>query len=261
MIWILAAVAASPEDLTAALPDAKRQLQACATAGCSRTRGAKAAWIVAMSTYIEEGHADARLAGTVEVLDSALFSTLPDVLQAAAGEPADWTRRVGGPDVHEALGNVQILRVPANTPPMAEGSFKAMEEAILSYPLPGLDPGVPGFSKIQDSLERASALAQSQKLRSAVALYGELYTNDVPDEVADLALLHIARIFIVLRRHEIASEYLGLVRSPAHQPTARVQRAALGLFLGDPKRARRVLSRHAKSDPLAADALEILERN
>lgn len=260
MIWILAALATSPDDLAEVLPDAKHQLQACAAAGCLRAEGAKAAWIVAMSTYLEEGHADGQLIGTVQVLDRDLFTTLPDVLQAAAAEPADWTQRVGGADAQEGLGDVRILRVAANVPPVPEGSFMAMEDAILAYPLPALDPHVPGFSKIQASLDEAKALEESEKLRSAVALYRELYTGEVPDEASDLALLHIARIFIVLRRHEIASEYLALVRSPTYRSTAEVQRAAIGMFLGETKKARRVLSRHAKSDPLAAHALEVLDR-
>ncbi|MEZ4317169.1 MAG: hypothetical protein R3F61_06685 [Myxococcota bacterium] len=96
MIWIALAHGATPEELAAKLPEARAQLETCATTGCQRGEGARAAWLVAVGTYTETGAADGALAATVRELDDGLFATLPDVLRESATEPLSWSTRVGG---------------------------------------------------------------------------------------------------------------------------------------------------------------------
>lgn len=90
------ALAVSPDELAAELPGARVQLDACATEGCDREEAARAAWLLALGTYVETGVADGELSATVRVLDPALWSQLPPVLLDAATDPAGWAQRVGG---------------------------------------------------------------------------------------------------------------------------------------------------------------------
>jgi hypothetical protein len=104
MMWILTialAMAATPEEVAAELPAARLQLEACAEGGCERSDGARAAWVVALGTYLETGVADGAVAATVRELDSQLYSDLPDVLQKSASEPLSWATRVGGVAIAE----------------------------------------------------------------------------------------------------------------------------------------------------------------
>lgn len=128
-LLMAAALAATPEELAEAMPAAEDQLLRCATDGCTRDEGARAAFVVAVGTYVAEGEADGALAATVRVLDPALFSDLPDVLQASAAEPLHWATWVGGrqvvenparplPELEEKLPAEPYIRDP--TKPLGE---------------------------------------------------------------------------------------------------------------------------------------------
>lgn len=91
MIWMTLAFATTPEDLAAQLPEARAQLTACEQA-CKPEAGARAAFVVAVGTYVETGVADGTLAATVQALDPALFAKLPPVIQEASSTPLAWAR-------------------------------------------------------------------------------------------------------------------------------------------------------------------------
>ena len=84
------AMAGTPAELAAAVPGAQEQLEQCRLVGCDADDGARAAWVLAVDTYVREGRADAALAGTVRALDADLFADLPDVVRDAAGQPLEW---------------------------------------------------------------------------------------------------------------------------------------------------------------------------
>lgn len=89
MILLSLAFAVTPLDLEAELPKARAQLAAC-EASCTPEEGARAAYLVAVGTYVQEGVADGALAATVRLLDPERFATLPDVVRDAATEPLPW---------------------------------------------------------------------------------------------------------------------------------------------------------------------------
>ncbi len=91
LLWMLTALAATPEQLAEAAGPAQEQLAACAAKGCGPEDGARAAFLVALHTYQSEGLADGRLAATVRYLDPSLFDELPDVLRDAATQPLEWS--------------------------------------------------------------------------------------------------------------------------------------------------------------------------
>ncbi|MCB9677750.1 MAG: hypothetical protein H6737_21770 [Alphaproteobacteria bacterium] len=96
MIWMSLALAQSPAELATAIPGAERQLASCEARGCPRHVAARAAWLIALDTYLSTGVADGELAATVAELDADLFASFPDVLREAATEPLAWSTQVGG---------------------------------------------------------------------------------------------------------------------------------------------------------------------
>lgn len=84
------AFAGSAPDVLDRMPEARTVLAECAEVGCDHADGARAAWLVALGTYLETGTADSELAATVALLDPDLFAELPDVVQQAATDPAAW---------------------------------------------------------------------------------------------------------------------------------------------------------------------------
>jgi len=97
LLWPCTALALTPTELADAAETAQEQLQRCEATGCGPEVGARAAFLVAVSHYQQEGVADGRLAATVRYLDPALFEDLPDVLQDAATSPWPWATRTLGP--------------------------------------------------------------------------------------------------------------------------------------------------------------------
>ena len=99
LIWMLGlAAAVSVDEVAAEMPQAREFLEACATDGCHRQEGARAAWLLALGTYLQTGKADGALAATVRVLDVELFDQLPDAVREGATAPFGWANRVGGPE-------------------------------------------------------------------------------------------------------------------------------------------------------------------
>ena len=90
LLWMLTALAATPEELAESARPALEQLAACADHGCGPDEGAHAAFLVALYTYHTEGRADGPLAATVRYLDPALFRQLPDVIRDVATQPLEW---------------------------------------------------------------------------------------------------------------------------------------------------------------------------
>jgi len=91
MIWWMAALAATPDDLASLVPEAREQLATCEVEGCPPEAGARAAYVLAVDAYVDRGEADGTLAATVQVLDGELFTTLPAVVQAARSTPLSWS--------------------------------------------------------------------------------------------------------------------------------------------------------------------------
>ncbi len=115
---LLLSFGASPEQLAAAVPEARETLEACASTGCPRADGARAAYVMAVHTYVDEGVADPALAGTVRALDPDLFDTLPDVVRDAAGAPQEWATWVGGTEESHQSKAVGPASFPASFVPV-----------------------------------------------------------------------------------------------------------------------------------------------
>jgi hypothetical protein len=113
MIWMTLALAATPDNVAAALPEAQAQLEACEDA-CTPAEGAEAAFVVAVGTYVESGVADGTLAATVELLDPELFTQLPEVLQASVAAPLDWAVALAVPP--DAIAGHPVTAVQIDMP-------------------------------------------------------------------------------------------------------------------------------------------------
>ena len=63
IVWISLAFAVDSAQLVAELPAARAQLESCAQERCADEVGARAAFVAAVGTYVEQGRADGALAG------------------------------------------------------------------------------------------------------------------------------------------------------------------------------------------------------
>ncbi len=139
LFWISLAWAATPEDLSEAVPEALGQLETCASYGCTPKEAAEAAWVVALNTYLSNGVADGTLAATVRELDPELFASFPDVLQSTATEPAAWTPRPGEHQDAVAQAPEAAPNLEPRVDPPARNRAPMFTVSVLSedgYPIP-----------------------------------------------------------------------------------------------------------------------------
>ncbi|MCA9569920.1 MAG: hypothetical protein KC656_18875 [Myxococcales bacterium] len=123
----------TPDDLAAALPEARAQLETCATEGCEDAVGARAAWLVAVGTYTETGSADGDLAATVGVLDPLLHEKLPPVVRSAVGEPLAWAVPPSSP-----AGTAPSQGTWRDLPPVEpQGTLEVRVTDMKGRPIPG----------------------------------------------------------------------------------------------------------------------------
>lgn len=135
MIALSLTLAVTPVELADELPAARAQLTACETS-CAHADGARAAFLLAVGTYVQEGVADGALAATVRALDPEMFATLPDVVRDAASEPLPWAVRTAPAARPPAETPVPTLR--ATPDPRGEGAMLTITVTDpFGAPIPG----------------------------------------------------------------------------------------------------------------------------
>jgi len=125
-----------PTELASAAPEARATLDACAADGCTSAEGARAAWLIALHTYVTTGVADGSLAAAVKLLDPALHTELPDVLIEATGTAPSWAQDLASPV------DLPIL-VAAREGTLRPGFYRDFDEMKANAPsLPWTSPEV-----------------------------------------------------------------------------------------------------------------------
>ncbi|MCA9572400.1 MAG: hypothetical protein KC656_31390, partial [Myxococcales bacterium] len=162
---LFALVVAATPDLAPAAAESLEVLESCADVGCARGEGARAAFLLAVHTYLEEGIADGTLAATVRELDRELYGDLPDVLQRASTEPLPWALRVGGVEPERVVGDLVATDVRAVLVDRAEGRG---EPVVPDVPRP--DRVVPTFPDFDVPEQGTTALETVGRLRAAAWL-------------------------------------------------------------------------------------------
>ena len=141
MIWFTLALATTPEDVSAALPAARTQLEACAER-CTPAEGAQAAFVVAIGTYVDTGVADGALAATVQALDPGLFAKLPPVLQEAASDPLPWAVAPARTEAPAVLPGLPLPWPVTLTVKVQDAAGKPVPDASMQIVGEGLSRGL-----------------------------------------------------------------------------------------------------------------------
>jgi len=130
MIFVLTLAALASDDLAQKLeaeaPAARARLKTCRHDRCARADAARAAFLVALDTYVTTGRADGALAAAVRQLDPELFRDLPDVLVEAATEEPGW--------VHTRVVDEPAVVVAAREGKLKPGFYRSLEELRTNTP-------------------------------------------------------------------------------------------------------------------------------
>lgn len=259
MIMLMFAASAFDEHDAAELArragPASEQLTRCAEEGCARPVGARAAWVLALHRYVDEGYADGELAATVRVLDPALYDALPDALLTVDGQAPAWTGRVGGVPFARAepVGASQPVR--SNTESdrslhtdhyyaSGEGHFLHLDRGTPE--MDALDPSMRGH----DRFIAAAAVDDGRSKRAAEAFAVLLIEGDLHPRVRDAAAIRIGRSFLARGQPEAAAAWFAHVHAGPLKPIADVERAVALWLEGDLHGAQRLLRKY-KNDAVA----------